>query len=118
MKSDADIMAESLLRGGKMLARACPSCGSPLFEVKGETSCVVCAAHAETARPETPETVPELTASTMEPTVCKQRVVPENLEQELRATIVCLLKRVQTEPDPERCRTLLKCVTTAWDLLD
>ena len=38
-----DIMAECLLKGGKMLSRACRACGSPLFEVKGETLCVVCA---------------------------------------------------------------------------
>ena len=37
-----DIMAECLLRGGKMLSKACRACGSPLFEVKGETFCVVC----------------------------------------------------------------------------
>jgi UPF0148 protein len=37
-----DIMAECLLSGGKMLSKACKVCGSPLFEVKGETLCVVC----------------------------------------------------------------------------
>src|SRR5512136_2150376 len=37
-----DIMAECLLRGGKMLRKACRTCGAPLFEVKGETLCVVC----------------------------------------------------------------------------
>ncbi|WP_409199189.1 Sjogren's syndrome/scleroderma autoantigen 1 family protein [Methanospirillum lacunae] len=35
-------MAEYLLKGGKMLAKTCQNCGSPLFEYKGETSCVVC----------------------------------------------------------------------------
>ena len=41
-KSPDDIMAEHLLKGGKMLSKACRACGSPLFEVKGETLCIVC----------------------------------------------------------------------------
>ena len=41
-KNPDDIMAECLLKGGKMLSKACRACGSPLFEVKGETLCVVC----------------------------------------------------------------------------
>ncbi|MCK4269102.1 MAG: hypothetical protein KAW93_01335, partial [Methanogenium sp.] len=43
MKADDEIMAEYLLKGGKMLSKTCPECGAPLFEVKGETKCVVCA---------------------------------------------------------------------------
>lgn len=42
MRKPDEIMAEYLLKGGKMLARTCQNCGSPLFEYKGETSCVVC----------------------------------------------------------------------------
>ena len=38
MMSDDEIMADYLLHGARMLARACPDCGCPLFEVKGETS--------------------------------------------------------------------------------
>ena len=41
-KSPDEIMAEYLLKGGKMLAKTCPVCNCPLFEVKGETFCVVC----------------------------------------------------------------------------
>ncbi|KAF5058822.1 Sjogren's syndrome/scleroderma autoantigen 1 [anaerobic digester metagenome] len=118
MKSDADIMADYLLRGGKMLARACPTCGSPLFEVKGETSCVVCSAHGETARTGEPEPSPAPSdTATMAP-AADTRTVPMDLEQELKATITCLLGRVRAEPDPERCRSLMKCVKVAWDLLD
>ncbi|PKL60595.1 MAG: hypothetical protein CVV33_01890, partial [Methanomicrobiales archaeon HGW-Methanomicrobiales-4] len=42
MRKPDEIMAEYLLKGGKMLAKTCPDCGSPLFEYKGETYCVVC----------------------------------------------------------------------------
>lgn len=42
MRKPDEIMAEYLLKGGKMLAKTCQNCGSPLFEYKGETSCVVC----------------------------------------------------------------------------
>ncbi len=35
-------MSEALKAGGKMLAEACPVCGNPLFEIKGELRCVAC----------------------------------------------------------------------------
>ncbi|NMC90015.1 MAG: hypothetical protein GYA64_10435, partial [Methanomicrobiales archaeon] len=37
-----EVMAEYLLKGGKMLAKSCKICGYPLFEYKGETQCVIC----------------------------------------------------------------------------
>ncbi len=37
-----EVMAEYLLKGGKMLAKSCKVCGYPLFEYKGETQCVIC----------------------------------------------------------------------------
>ncbi|UUX91884.1 Sjogren's syndrome/scleroderma autoantigen 1 family protein [Methanoplanus endosymbiosus] len=43
MRKPEDIMADYLLKGGKMLEKTCSVCGSPLFIVKGETLCVVCA---------------------------------------------------------------------------
>ncbi len=42
-RKDDEIMAEYLLKGGKMLDKACPTCGCPLFEYKKKTFCVVCA---------------------------------------------------------------------------
>ncbi|WFN36062.1 autoantigen p27 domain-containing protein [Methanomicrobium antiquum] len=42
MKNPEDIMADYLLKGAKMLDKSCPECGLPLFNVKGETYCVVC----------------------------------------------------------------------------
>jgi len=54
-------MADHLLKGEKMLAKECKVCGSPLFEIKGETLCVVCAEQGrgeKRAPPEAP--APEL----------------------------------------------------------
>ncbi len=42
MKTEDEIMASYLLKGGKMLSKTCSTCGCPLFEHKGETLCVVC----------------------------------------------------------------------------
>jgi len=39
MKADDEIMAEYLLKGGKMLSKTCPECGAPLFEVKSAKYC-------------------------------------------------------------------------------
>src|SRR5512137_351039 len=41
-RKEDEIMAEYLLKGGKMLEKSCKTCGCPLFEVKGKTVCVVC----------------------------------------------------------------------------
>jgi len=49
MRKPEDIMADYLLKGGKMLEKTCPGCGSPLFIVKGETVCVVCAENTPVA---------------------------------------------------------------------
>ncbi|MHA1304201.1 MAG: Sjogren's syndrome/scleroderma autoantigen 1 family protein [Candidatus Heimdallarchaeaceae archaeon] len=38
VKAGADI----LLRGGKMLNKACPTCISPLYEINGKVVCVKC----------------------------------------------------------------------------
>jgi len=36
-RKEEEIMAEYLLKGGKMLEKSCKTCGCPLFEVKGKT---------------------------------------------------------------------------------
>jgi len=35
-------LADALRSGAKMLPEACPVCGNPLFDVKGEMRCVAC----------------------------------------------------------------------------
>ena len=49
-RKEDEIMAEYLLKGGKMLEKACKTCGCPLFEVKGKTLCVVCAENEAAAK--------------------------------------------------------------------
>lgn len=42
MSRPDEIMAQYLLKGGKMLAEACPLCHNPLFEYNGKRQCVIC----------------------------------------------------------------------------
>ena len=51
VRKEDEIMAEHLLKGGKMLEKSCKTCGCPLFEVKGKTLCVVCAENAKGEKP-------------------------------------------------------------------
>ena len=114
MTSDDEIMADHLLHGARMLARACPDCGCPLFEVKGETSCVVCAARkAPDEAPPAPVNAKQAAA----PGPAPSPAAPGLLADELAATLACLLQRARTEPDPGRCRTLMESVRIGWRLL-
>jgi UPF0148 protein len=106
-----DIMAECLLAGGKMLSKACKACGSPLFEVKGETLCVVCREKgketgkrgAAPAAPAAPEGPAAGTVPAMSPAPAAER----DEEKELRLTIAVLARRAREETDPDRCRALM-----------
>ena len=119
MTSDDEIMADHLLHGARMLARACPDCGCPLFEVKGETSCVVCANRRAAEEPVPAEEGPAepIAATGPAPAASVPASAPGPLADELGATLACLLQRARTEPDPERCRTLMECVRIGWRLL-
>jgi UPF0148 protein len=99
-KSPDDIMAECLLKGGKMLSKACRTCGSPLFEVKGETFCVVCREKGKEtgAGAQVPGTPPAPAA-----TGATSRVVTggdADLAKELQATIAVLSRRAREKPFP------------------
>ncbi len=93
-KSD-EIMAEYLLKGAKMLSKACPTCGSPLFEVKGERQCVVC----QTGTGQESAAPPASAAP-----------LPSTLEEDLLLTISALCKRVRDEEDPARCLVLMEAL--------
>ncbi|HVN66282.1 MAG TPA: Sjogren's syndrome/scleroderma autoantigen 1 family protein [Methanomicrobiales archaeon] len=111
-----DIMAECLLRGGKMLPKACRACGSPLFEVKGETLCVVC---REQGKPK--ETGTGAAAPGAASPAPADREIPAapgagaqvpggetDEERELRLAIAILARRAREETDPDRCLALME----------
>ncbi len=117
-----DIMAEYLLKGGKMLDKNCPSCGSPLFIVKGDTMCVVCnkarnsvPVEASLKSPEQHETVPE-DYREAEQTVGIQEISGD-LRAEMEGTIIYLCKRVREESRAKDCLALMECVKIANDVL-
>jgi UPF0148 protein len=103
-----DIMAECLLAGGKMLSRACRTCGSPLFEVKGETLCVVCREKGrETGKgAPAPQGAPAPAVAAATPAATGPADGTEEA-RELRLTIAALARRAREEPDPDRCRALM-----------
>lgn len=123
-------MAEYLLKGGKMLEKACKTCGCPLFEVKGKTLCVVCAENAITQK-NTPAAAPAAGATASqshearhghvhangEPCTCGEDHGADEctcddggLAEELAFTIHSLCLRIQNEKDPGHVLTLMTAV--------
>ncbi len=103
-KSSDEIMAEYLLKGARMLSRGCPACGSPLFEIKGETRCVVCAeAHREVPPVMGPVPNPPTGVTTPSTGV-------SDVAEELSRSLVTLCRKVREESDPERCLILMEAV--------
>jgi len=109
MKKEDDIMAEYLLKGAKMLAKTCPDCGCPVFQVKDRTFCVVCEERkseaagniAGTVTANAPD-IPREPAGGIEPS--------PSLVEALESAIRTLADRASREPEPERCRTLMEAV--------
>jgi UPF0148 protein len=104
-KTSDEIMAEYLLKGARMLSRGCPTCGSPLFEIKGETSCVVCAEMRREAAP--------AAGTVQQKEIAEAPAVPPEagtLADELSRSLVVLCRRVREEPDPERCLILMEAI--------
>ena len=116
-KNPDDIMAECLLAGGKMLSRACRACGSPLFEVKGETLCVVCREKGRKTGtgPQAPGTPPEPPAPGSKPQAGPAG--DADPARELTAAIAVLTRRAREETDPGRCLTLMEAVKKGAEAL-
>jgi len=120
MRSDDDIMADYLLKGGKMLSRGCPVCGSPLFQYKDETFCVVCREKGEEEMQKSPEpvpvapetSVPDVSTGSQQKT-SSYATVSEALEE----TIISLCRRVQDESRPEDCLLLMKAAKKGVEAL-
>jgi UPF0148 protein len=100
-KTSDEIMAEYLLKGARMLSRCCPTCGSPLFEVKGETRCVVCAEPRSGG-----EAAPVKEAIPVAPV----REGEGTLTTELTTSLIALCRKAREEPDPERCLILMEAI--------
>ncbi|MDD3407988.1 MAG: autoantigen p27 domain-containing protein [Methanomicrobium sp.] len=124
MKNPEDIMADYLLKGAKMLDKACPECGSPLFTVKGDTFCVVCKESAGNKTP-APIAAPARTEhkkasagasslSTQTGCVCSS---DEILYSEIRDAVCSLCRRIETETRPKDCLLIMKSISAGIDAL-
>ncbi len=110
-----EIMAEYLLKGGKMLSKTCRECGFPLFEYKGDTRCVICperAGEGEAADEAADEVVriplPPQRESVPAAPPAEHRY--ESLAGELERTLIDLCARARTEPRADECLVLMKAV--------
>jgi UPF0148 protein len=126
-KKEDEIMAEYLLKGGKMLEKGCRTCGCPMFEYKGKTICVVCAEHEKQAKEQggrqgrspaaaaqrSPAIPDAGQAAPAVPAPSDTRV----LEDELVATVCSLCSRIQSDDDPDRCLALMNSVKAGIEAL-
>jgi UPF0148 protein len=137
VRKEDEIMAEYLLKGGKMLEKTCKTCGCPLFEVKGKTLCVVCAenAPAEQAATNTGAKVPAEQAGAHhahhhehgetcgcgvdhDEDSCTCNEEGGLLTDELAMTILSLCERIQNEKDPENVLLLMNAVKAGTESLE
>ena len=120
VRKEDEIMAEHLLKGGKMLEKSCKTCGCPLFEVKGKTLCVVCAENVTNEKPGHSATMP---IHHEQDTVCScgdhhsETCEGGLLTDELVMTIVSLCERIQNEKDPDNVLSLMNAVKTGTEAL-
>ncbi len=109
-------MADYLLKGGKMLAKTCPSCHSPLFEYKGETFCVVCREEGQETGSTKPDEISALSPATRNTRIPHTPTAGhEALLQEYADTIQVLLRRIQAEGDSKSIKILMQAVKDATE---
>jgi len=100
-------MAELLKNGARMLDKACPQCGSPLFRLKtGEIRCARCDQRVVIVGENEPDT----------------HVVRPLLWEQLQGTILSKLdyvnRRIMEEDDPEEIRRLVSTTAALLDVYD
>ena len=130
VRKEDEIMAEYLLKGGKMLEKTCKTCGCPLFEVKGKTLCVVCAENV-TAAPASAEPAAHVHHEHGHVCSCGEdheahHEHGENdndscdggLADELAMTLFSLCERVQNEKDPENVLALMNAIKAGTESLE
>jgi UPF0148 protein len=115
MKREDDIMAGYLLKGGKMLSKSCPSCGCPLFEIKGETICVVCR-EEESGRKKDAEAVAHAAPGIPEKPVDAGQPCAA-LANSLEETLVVLCLRIREEKEPGQVLILANAVKSGAEAL-
>lgn len=115
MTREDEVMAGYLLKGGKMLSTSCPSCGCPLFEVKGKTLCVVCDEKkretgsektGSSGREEAPPAPQESPSASL---------TSSRLEKTLEETLVELCARIREEKDPRCVAALMEAISLGID---
>lgn len=123
-KKEDEIMAEYLLKGGKMLEKTCRQCGCPQFEYKGKTFCVVCAEREQekkgAASPAAgPKDKAARKASAAADADGVKYLPPEgsDVSAGLSAAILDLCRRIREEEDPDRCLVLMDAVKTGTEAL-
>ncbi len=128
MAKPDEVMAEYLLKGGKMLARDCTACGCPLFEYKGETFCVVCRKEKEEAPAggsgeKSGPSGPGLAGTSREtekpaqPRAASPTGPAGAVGEALESALVVLCRRCGEETDPERCLVLMSAVRKGIEAL-
>ena len=140
VRKEDEIMAEYLLKGGKMLEKSCKTCGCPLFEVKGKTLCVVCAENEPAKDTKNPKGAKK-TAAPAENTASAAHVHDDGsactcgedhdeesctcdeeeggmLADELAMTIHSLCERIQNEKDASHVLTLMNAVKEGTEALE
>jgi UPF0148 protein len=132
-RKDDEIMAEYLLKGGKMLEKSCPVCGCPMFEYKKKTFCVVCAekdAAAKPAKDTKSSSAPAAPHSHEHDAGCSCGEDREGgpcscedgeggmLAEEIAMTVHALCERINNEKDPNHILTLMTAVKTGAEALE
>jgi UPF0148 protein len=114
-KKPDDVMAEYLLKGAKMLAKTCPVCGSPMFTYKDRTFCVMCELEDEKSSEKTRKSIKK----PVELPKGESRALSSTtgLAIALETTLITLSERIASEPDPDRCLSLMNTVKKGIEAL-
>lgn len=114
MRKPDEIMAEYLLKGGKMLAKTCTDCGSPLFEYKGETFCAVCREAAveeqERVRSEEQAKIPEKNSEPARSDQITKQITDRSVRDQFSHTIKTLLIQIEESSDSRSLKEISDAV--------
>jgi|SRR5208337_336293 len=135
-RKEDEIMAECLLKGGKMLEKSCKTCGCPLFEVKGKTLCIVCAENENAKKSAKNVKAPAAATAVTEPPnhehgegcgcdgdhdedSCTCGDEDDGmLTDEVAMTVFSLCERIHNEKDPDHVLTLMQAVKAGTEALE